>query len=104
MRGITEIVGESGSGKSQLCMQLTLMVQYPIACGGLEGGAVYICTEGAFPSSRLQQLTKTFPDKLRSDSKKPRIGIKFGDHIFIEHIADVVRELCISNFLNTFVS
>jgi RecA/RadA recombinase len=37
-QGITEIAGESGSGKTQLCLQLALTVQYPVSCGGLNGG------------------------------------------------------------------
>lgn len=84
-RGITEISGESGSGKSQLCMQISLTVQYPIESGGLDGGVIFICTEEYFSSKRLQQLIKNFPSKYYKD---PNREINFSDHIFVEHIND----------------
>lgn len=82
-RGIIEISGESGSGKSQLCMQLSLTVQYPLQSGGLNGGAVFISTEEYFSSKRLQQLILNFPSKYYKDPKR---SITFSDNIFVEHI------------------
>ncbi len=35
--GITEIAGEAGAGKSQLCMQLAITTNLPVADGGLDG-------------------------------------------------------------------
>ncbi|KAG0742707.1 hypothetical protein G6F57_010478 [Rhizopus arrhizus] len=61
---ITEVVGESSSGKTQLGLQLCLSVQKPVLEGGLEGSAVYIHSEGPFPSARLNQLV----DKYTSDN------------------------------------
>ncbi|KAI8048752.1 P-loop containing nucleoside triphosphate hydrolase protein [Gilbertella persicaria] len=58
---LTEIVGESSSGKTQLGLQLCLTVQKALEEGGLEGAAVYIHTEGLFPSSRLDQLVTAYP-------------------------------------------
>ncbi|XP_018084099.1 X-ray repair complementing defective repair in Chinese hamster cells 3 L homeolog isoform X2 [Xenopus laevis] len=87
--GITEIAGESSAGKTQIGLQLCLSVQYPVEYGGLASGAVYICTEDAFPSKRLQQLIKS-QHKLRSDVPSDVIkNIRFGDSIFVEHTADV---------------
>ncbi|KAG8449302.1 hypothetical protein GDO86_016090 [Hymenochirus boettgeri] len=87
--GITEVAGESSAGKTQIGLQLCLSVQYPVEYGGLASGAVYICTEDAFPSRRLQQLIKS-QNKLRSDVPSEIIkNISFGDSIFIEHVADV---------------
>eukprot|EP00079_Xenopus_tropicalis_P028807 XP_012823820.1 PREDICTED: DNA repair protein XRCC3 isoform X1 [Xenopus tropicalis] len=87
--GITEIAGESSAGKTQIGLQLCLSVQYPVEYGGLASGAVYICTEDAFPSKRLQQLIKS-QHKLRSDVPTEVIkNIRFGDSIFVEHTADV---------------
>lgn len=78
--GITEIVGDSGVGKSQICLQLSLMVQLPLERGGLEKAAVFICTEDAFPSKRLFQMANVFTK---------RYGDKhFLDNIFIEHVHD----------------
>ncbi|XP_074646183.1 DNA repair protein XRCC3-like isoform X2 [Tubulanus polymorphus] len=82
-QGITEIVGESASGKTQLCMQLCLTVQLPVKQGGLDGGAVYLCTEDAFPNKRLHQLIHYFQNKDLFST------IDFGDHIYIEHAADL---------------
>lgn len=83
VRGITEIVGESGCGKSQLCMQLALNVQLPLCDGGLEKGAVYICTEDVFPSKRLVQLVEQRNKMTQNDHK-------WLDKIFIEHCPDSV--------------
>lgn len=85
VQGITEIAGESSSGKTQLCLQMALTVQYPVMYGGLNGGAVYICTEDAFPSRRLQELFCCFPPTF----SEAQTNINFGDSIFIEHIGDV---------------
>lgn len=82
IRGITEIVGESGSGKSQICLQMSLNVQLPMAMGGLQKSAVYICTEDAFPSKRLLQMTRFYSQKYQRND--------WMDNIFIEHIPDSV--------------
>lgn len=56
-------------------------------------GAVYVCTEDAFPNKRLQQLIAQ-QQRLRTDTPADVLEkIKFGDHIFIEHAADVVSVL-----------
>ncbi|KAE8747554.1 hypothetical protein FOCC_FOCC005715 [Frankliniella occidentalis] len=88
VRGITELSGESSCGKTQLCLQLCLSVQYPISQGGLDAGAVYICTEDSFPAKRLQQLFTTYPQQRMSPSHIKEDLPKFGDNIFIEHVAD----------------
>lgn len=53
---LTEVVGESSSGKTQFVLQLCLTVQKPRSEGGLEGSAIYVHSEGPFPSARLDQL------------------------------------------------
>ena len=55
-------------------------------------GAVFICTEDKFPSSRLQQLIQTL-HKVTENKY-----LKFGDNIFIEHIADVVSNISVIHF------
>ncbi|XP_048218622.1 DNA repair protein XRCC3 [Perognathus longimembris pacificus] len=87
--GITGLAGRSSAGKTQLALQLCLAVQFPRQHGGLEGGAVYICTEDIFPSKRLQQLIAQ-QQRLRTDVPSEVVQkIKFSNHIFIEHAADV---------------
>ncbi|XP_043372338.1 DNA repair protein XRCC3 isoform X3 [Dermochelys coriacea] len=90
--GITELAGESSAGKTQISLQLCLSVQYPYEYGGLESGAVYICTEDVFPNKRLQQLIEQ-QHKFRVDVPPDIIQkIKFGNSVFIEHAADLSRQ------------
>ncbi|XP_045864253.1 DNA repair protein XRCC3 isoform X2 [Meles meles] len=87
--GLTELAGPSSAGKTQLALQLCLTVQFPRRHGGLEAGAVYICTEDVFPDPRLQQLIAQ-QRRLRTDVPGDVVDrMKFGDRIFIEHVADV---------------
>nr|XP_054386925.1 DNA repair protein XRCC3 isoform X4 [Pongo abelii] len=54
-------------------------------------GAVYICTEDAFPHKRLQQLMAQQP-RLRTDVPGELLQkLRFGSQIFIEHVADVTE-------------
>lgn len=59
------------------------MVQFPKCLGGLNKGAVYICTEDSFPSKRLHQLAHTFP--LHFNDLEP---IKFMESIYLKHVAN----------------
>ncbi|XP_018361714.1 PREDICTED: DNA repair protein XRCC3-like isoform X1 [Trachymyrmex cornetzi] len=78
-RGITQLYGAAGTGKTQWALQLCLTVQLPITAGGLGAGAIYICTENAFPSKRMQQLlTKSEIAKTHSVN---------GDVILVGHVA-----------------
>lgn len=89
LQGITELAGRSSTGKTQLALQLCLAVQLPPRHGGLEAGAVFVSTEDAFPSRRLQQLIGQ-QQQLRTDVPADVLGrIPFGDRIFVEHVADV---------------
>ncbi|TKS65083.1 DNA repair protein XRCC3 X-ray repair cross-complementing protein 3 [Collichthys lucidus] len=95
--GVTELSGESGAGKTQLALQLCLSVLYPPQYGGLNSGAVYICTEDSFPIRRLQQLIRE-QSELRSDVPSSLIrGLRFSDHVYIEHAADLDSlQVCLS--------
>ncbi|XP_007942810.1 DNA repair protein XRCC3 [Orycteropus afer afer] len=87
--GITELAGHSSAGKTQLALQLCLAVQLPQQHGGLQAGAVYICTEDVFPDRRLQQLIAHQP-QLRADVPGELLSrVRFGDQIFVEHVADM---------------
>jgi DNA-repair protein XRCC3 len=83
--GIMEIYGESACGKTQVCLQLCLMVQLPLKLGGLEGGAVYICTEDKFPAKRLEQMKPQFKQQYREFLRDTNVG----DNIFVKHVVDV---------------
>ncbi|CAH1111039.1 unnamed protein product [Psylliodes chrysocephalus] len=80
---ITEIFGCSGVGKTQFCLQLALQVQLPIDAGGLEKGAVYICTEDIFPAKRLHQLANLF--KIKNNLP----GIDFESSVYLKHATDI---------------
>lgn len=82
---VTEFAGNSAAGKTQLCLQLCLTAQLPRQQGGLVGGAVYVCTEDAFPTKRLQQLVQTFSCHESSLSYQ-----QLTDSIFVEHCATTV--------------
>jgi len=55
---LTEISGIAGVGKTQVCLQLCVTVQMPKACGGVQGQAVFIDTEGSFNVSRLKDMSE----------------------------------------------
>jgi DNA repair protein RadA len=58
-QAVTEFYGEFGSGKSQICHTLCAMAKQPINDGGLDGGVIYIDTEGTFRPERLQQIAES---------------------------------------------
>ena len=55
---ITETYGKFSSGKSQLAFQLAVNVQKPKKDGGLEGGVLFVDTEGTFRPERIAELAK----------------------------------------------
>ncbi|KAK5865571.1 hypothetical protein PBY51_019834 [Eleginops maclovinus] len=97
VEGVTELSGESGAGKTQLALQICLSVQYPTQYGGLNAGAVFICTEDSFPVRRLQQLIQG-QSCLRSDVPPSLISsLNFSDRVYIEHAADLASlQVCVS--------
>jgi RecA/RadA recombinase len=82
--GLTEICGEAGSGKSTFAMRLALMAQLPRACGGLDGAAVYFCTED-FSDRRLRQL-QTFVATRYAAELGSRTAASLGDRVFVRHV------------------
>jgi DNA-repair protein XRCC3 len=79
---LTEIAGISSAGKTQICLQLALTVQLPRNIGGLDGQAVYICTEDAFPNRRLYQLAEMF---CRNHLDLGHSSKFYTDRIFVTH-------------------
>ena len=57
-QAITEFIGEFGAGKTQLCHQLSVIVQLPPEQGGLSGRAIYIDSEGTFRPERIVDIAK----------------------------------------------
>ena len=57
-------------------------------------GAVYLCTEDAFPHKRLQQMTESFASKHRMAAKN------ISDSIFVEHAATIVSQFFVVLYLS----
>src|SRR5437899_10437100 len=57
-QAVTEFYGEFGSGKSQICHTLCATAAQPTGSGGLDGGTIYIDTEGTFRPERVEQIAK----------------------------------------------
>lgn len=55
-QAVTELIGEYGTGKTQICLTLTVRAQLPQEKGGLNGGTIFIDTEGTFSSERVYQI------------------------------------------------
>ena len=57
-KAVTEVVGEFGAGKTQICHQLSVMVQLTKEKGGLGGKALYVDTENTFRPERIMQIAR----------------------------------------------
>lgn len=57
-QAIVELIGEYGTGKSQICMMLSATCQLPRERGGLEGGVLFIDTEGTFSPNRVYAMAQ----------------------------------------------
>jgi DNA repair protein RadA len=57
-QAVTEFYGEFGSGKSQICHTLAAIAPQHREAGGLNGGVIYIDTEGTFRPERLNQIAR----------------------------------------------
>src|ERR671915_835258 len=57
-QAVTEFYGEFGSGKSQICHTLAAIATQPTEAGGLNGGVIYVDTEGTFRPERLNQIAR----------------------------------------------
>ncbi|MBW0491690.1 hypothetical protein O181_031405 [Austropuccinia psidii MF-1] len=85
---LTEISGESSSGKTCMALQLALNVQLPVPLGGLGGGCVYLCTESAFPSSRLYEMAKGVCERYgQSGTDQIKIS-SFMDNVHLLRVQD----------------
>ncbi|MFX1359473.1 MAG: DNA repair and recombination protein RadA [Promethearchaeota archaeon] len=56
---VTEVYGEYRTGKTQIAHQLCVNVQLAYEDGGLEGGALYIDSEGTFRPERIIQMASS---------------------------------------------
>jgi DNA repair protein RadA len=83
-----EFFGEFRTGKTQIMHQLCVNVQLPKDRGGLEGGALYIDTEGTFRPERIIQMAEA----LDLDHQKVLKNIVFGRAYNSDHQVLLVKE------------
>ncbi|GAA5857272.1 hypothetical protein JCM9279_002107 [Rhodotorula babjevae] len=88
---LTELAGHSSSGKTHLCLQLALTAQLPPDQGGLQGGALFISSEGTVPSSRLFQLADHYARRLppADNDDDVRTAWDFLDNVHAEKAPDL---------------
>lgn len=85
---VIELFGEYRTGKTQICHQLCVNVQLPYEQGGLEGGGLYIDTEGTFRPERIIQMALAKD----LDSNKVLKNITVGRAYNSDHQILLVRE------------
>jgi DNA repair protein RadA len=92
---ITELFGEFRSGKTQICHQLCTKVQLPSDKGGLNGGALYIDTEGTFRPERLIQMMEKDGMEIEPTLKNIVYARAFNsDHqiLLVEEAPNIIKE------------
>lgn len=75
-QAITEMYGEFRTGKTQVAHQIAVNVQLPKDKGGLNGGAIYIDSEGTFRPERIVQMATAVgedPDKILANIQVARV-------------------------------
>lgn len=90
--GITEIFGEAGVGKTQFCIQICLQSQLPIEKGGIDGGTLYISTEGEVSKKRMLQIEKAIIEKYSlPQSFLLREKVKIEKILTLEHFSNFME-------------
>lgn len=92
---LTEFFGEYRTGKTQLMHQLCVTTQLPKGLGGLEGGVIFIDTEGTFRPERVISIAKRY----ELDEEEVLDNIVYGraynsDHqmILIKEVGDIIEK------------
>lgn len=94
-QAITEFVGEFGTGKSQICMKLSITAQLPMKDGGLEGGVLFIDTEGTFAPQRIYQMAQAMqlePEKILEGIIYSRVYNSDHQILTVDHVFKVCQE------------
>jgi DNA repair protein RadA len=78
---VTELFGEYRTGKTQVAHQLCVNVQLQYEQGGLEGGALYVDTEGTFRPERIIQMSSALDLDYNEALKNITVGRAYNsDH------------------------
>ena len=94
-QAILELIGEFGAGKTQICHTICVNVQLPSEQGGLNGGALYIDTEGTFRPERIVQIAKRIDFDPETILKNIVVGRAFNsDHqiLMVDKTDELVKE------------
>jgi DNA repair protein RadA len=92
---ITEFYGEFGAGKTQICHTLCCTVQQPIADGGLDGGVVYIDTEGTFRPERIMEIAQARgfnPDSILSRIMVARAYNSAHQELIVKDLGSMIKK------------
>ena len=92
---VTELFGEYRTGKTQLAHQLCVNVQMKREEGGLEGGALYIDTEGTFRPERIIQMAEAKDMDYNNVLQRITVGRAYNsDHqrLLIKEAAKIIEE------------
>lgn len=92
---VTELFGEYRTGKTQLAHQICVNVQMQYENGGLEGGALYVDTEGTFRPERIIQMASALDLDHNKILKNIIIGRAYNsDHqiLLIKEAPKIIRE------------
>ena len=94
-QALTEVYGEFGCGKTQFCHTMCIMVQKSKEEGGLNGGALYIDTEGTFRPERIVSIAKANdmdPEKVLENIIVARAYNSAHQTLILEEAGSVIRE------------
>jgi DNA repair protein RadA len=94
-QAITEVFGEFGSGKTQFCHTLCVMAQKSKDEGGLDGGVLYIDTEGTFRPERIVSIAKIHnmdPNKVLDNIIVARAYNSAHQVLILEEAGKIIKE------------
>ena len=94
-QALTEVYGEFGCGKTQFCHTMCIMVQKSKEEGGLNGGALYIDTEGTFRPERIVSIAKANdmdPEKVLENIIVARAYNSAHQTLILEEAGSVIKE------------
>jgi len=94
-RALTEVYGEFGCGKTQFAHTMSVMVQKSKEEGGLEGGVLYIDTEGTFRPERIVQIAQAHdmnPEKVLDNIIVARAYNSAHQTLILEEAGAIIEE------------
>ena len=94
-RALTEVYGEFGCGKTQFAHTMSVMVQKSKEEGGLEGGVLYIDTEGTFRPERIVQIAQAHdmdPEKVLDNIIVARAYNSAHQVLILEEAGAIIEE------------